>query len=72
MNTNITIRWPAFYTVRAYCICGDAVEIHTDEPEHVENSLNAFMVKHRGSGHGPCDSRICLRARRKRERRSEV
>lgn len=64
---NIIILWPASYTVRAYCVCGDALRINAHDIEAVEEGLMAFRSKHDGEGHQPCDAHICLIARRKRE-----
>lgn len=67
-NRIVNILWPSTYVVRAYCLCGDALEVHTDDIKSVESKLAFFRLDHSKVGHGPCDSRLCLRARRKREK----
>lgn len=63
----IILVWPSYYVVRAYCKCGDALQINTDDPDHIEDALGDFWCVHNAEGHQPCDARHCLAARRKRE-----
>jgi hypothetical protein len=64
--TKAVIYWPAYYQVRAYCTCGDAVFFAADNITQVQDRLIQFMEYHSDDGHKPCDARTCLKARRKR------
>lgn len=66
----IVISWPSYFTVKAYCLCGDATHLRTtDDLKFIEKELADFHAKHTGAGHGPCDDFYCQRARQKRQRK---
>ena len=68
VGTTIKSAWPiASITLRAYCICGDAVHLTVDHPDAIELVMETFAEDHLGEeGHGPCDSKTAARARKKR------
>ncbi len=66
----VIIGWPAYYAVRAYCRCGDAIEIRSDDIDFISEKLLDFREKHVLSRQcGPTDARTCRRARQKRDRK---
>ncbi len=66
-GTTIRSIWPiASMTLRAYCICGDAVHLTMNDPDAIELVMETFAEDHLSEGHGPCDSKTAARARKKR------
>jgi hypothetical protein len=53
-------------SVKVYCTCGDALHYRGSYDGMVESLLD-FISRHSDEGHGSCDARTCLRARKKRE-----
>jgi len=67
IGTTIKSAWSiASMTLRAYCICGDAIHLTVKNPGAVELVMEIFADAHFGEGHGPCDSKTAARARKKR------
>ena len=67
VGTTIKSAWPiASVTLRAYCICGDAIHLTVKNPDAVQFVMEYFAGAHVGEGHGSCDSKTAARARKKR------
>ena len=67
VGTTIKSAWPiASMTIRAYCICGDAVHLTMNDPDAIQLVMEIFAGDHFGEEHGPCDSKTAARARKKR------
>lgn len=69
VGTTIKSAWSiASITMRAYCLCGDAIHTTVNDPGTLAFVMETFAEVHQGEGHGPTDSKTAARARKKRER----
>ncbi len=61
MSTKIIVK---SYTATYYCKCGASIKL---TGTNHQPALQWWSKGHQGEGHGPCDRKTCMKARKEQE-----